>query len=352
MPSWWQRAADTVLDRTLIGGYTSIGYGIRQQWWEQDDPRPRALEGAVALVTGGNSGMGAATVEQLVTLGARVLLVARTRERSEKVAADLRERHPGAQIDVLVADIGDLDQIGDLAAEVKLRTDRLDVLVHNAGALPSSRSESAQGHETTFAVHVLGPVLLTELLRPMLSATPRARVIFVSSGGMYTAGLHLDDLEYRQGEYRGAMAYARTKRMQVELTPVLAARYAADGIAVHALHPGWADTPGVTGSLPGFNKVMGPLLRTADQAVDTTVWLAATDQDLPTGKFWHDRRPRPTVLVPGTGSSPDEIMQLWRQVRVAAQLDDLAEHGQETEKPHGTKSTGRPENTDSNEVSA
>lgn len=315
MPSLLQRAVDTLLDRTVIGGYTSVGYRIRQSWWPADDPAPASLAGRVALVTGGNSGMGAAMVERLAGLGAHVVLVARTRDRSEKVAAEIRGRVSGARIDVLTADLGDLDQIRTLADEVAALTDRLDVLVHNAGALPSERAETAQGHETTFAVHVLGPVLLTELLRPLLRTAGGARVILVSSGGMYTAGLHLDDLEYREGEYKGAVAYARTKRMQVELTPVLAARYADDGITVSVTHPGWADTPGVTGSLPGFNKVMGPWLRSADQASDTVVWLAATDADLPSGRFWHDRRIRPTVLVPGTGSTTDEVLRLWRQVR-------------------------------------
>lgn len=315
MPSLLQRALDTLLDRTVIGGYTTVGYRIRQTWWPADDPRPASLVDRVALVTGGNSGMGAATVEKLVSLGAHVVLVARTRDRSEKVAADILGRHPRGRIDVLTADLGDLDQVRTLAGEVAALTDRLDVLVHNAGALPSERAETAQGHETTLAVHVLGPVLLTELLRPLLRAAGGARVILVSSGGMYTAGLHLDDLEYTEGDYKGAVAYARTKRMQVELTPVLAARYADDGIAVSATHPGWADTPGVTGALPGFNKVMGPLLRTADQAVDTIVWLAATGADLPSGKFWHDRRTRPTVLIPGTGSTNDEVLRLWRFVR-------------------------------------
>ena len=81
--------------------------------------------------------------------------------------------------------------------------------------------------------------------------------------------------------------------MQVALTPLMQERWAADGIAVHTMHPGWADTPGVVTSLPGFHKVMGPLLRDAETGADTIVWLAATQPAPGGGQFWHDRAPRP-----------------------------------------------------------
>jgi hypothetical protein len=92
-------------------------------------------------------------------------------------------------------------------------------------------------------------------------------------------------------------------------------RLRADGIRVHAMHPGWADTPGVRRSLPRFRRVMGSLLRTPEEGADTLVWLAA-DDGLPvetTGRFWLDRRPRGIHRLPRTRRSdtPDERRRLW-----------------------------------------
>ena len=112
----------------------------------------------------------------------------------------------------------------------------------------------------TMSLHVLGPLLMTELLRPVLGGHD-ARVVFVTSGGMYGQRLRADDPEFMNGEYSPTTAYARSKRAQVELLPVLADRWSGDGIGVHAMHPGWADTPGVVESLPRFHKLTGPVLR-------------------------------------------------------------------------------------------
>jgi NAD(P)-dependent dehydrogenase (short-subunit alcohol dehydrogenase family) len=179
--------------------------------------------------------------------------------------------------------------------------------------MPPRRTESPQGHELTMALHVLGPVLMTQLLRPRLAGHD-GRVLFVTSGGMYGQRLRADDPEFTRGEYSGTTAYARSKRAQVELLPVLAERWRSDGIAVHATHPGWADTPGVADSLPTFRRITGPLLRDAEGGSDTTVWLAATDPQPPSGHLWHDRRARPTHLLRRTRTGEAERTELWQWV--------------------------------------
>ena len=96
--------------------------------------------------------------------------------------------------------MSDLSSVRAFAAALRGSVERVDVLVHNAGALPPERRETADGHEVAFATHVLGPLLMTELLRPLLAAAGQARVVLVSSGGMYAQRLPADDPEYRQGE--------------------------------------------------------------------------------------------------------------------------------------------------------
>jgi NAD(P)-dependent dehydrogenase (short-subunit alcohol dehydrogenase family) len=170
------------------------------------------------------------------------------------------------------------------------------------------------------AVHVLGPVLMTELLLPRLGVGGDARVVAVTSGGMYAQQLRADDPEYHQGRYSPTTAYARSKRAQVELAPLLAARWAPDGVGVHVTHPGWADTPGVVESLPRFHQITGPLLRDAAGGADTTVWVAAIQPPPPSGQLWHDRRARPTHVLRRTQVTPADVATLWDWVQEATGL--------------------------------
>jgi dehydrogenase/reductase SDR family protein 12 len=304
------RIVDTVMDRTVVPGYSKVGFAVRSRFWPAD-PAPDALEGCTAVVTGANSGLGKATVGGLAALGATVHMVVRDAAKGAAARDEVLAEHPDAHLEVQECDVSDLTSVRAFAEKFAADHGSLDVLVHNAGTLPPRRAETADGNEVTLATHVLGPFLLTALLRPALAAA-RGRVVFVTSGGMYTSGLRVDDPQYADGEYSGARAYARTKRMQVVLAQEWARRLGPDGVVAHSTHPGWADTPGVTASLPGFNKVMGPLLRTPEQGADTVVWLAAAPEATRlTGRFWHDRRPRPTHFGPWTKESADQRAALW-----------------------------------------
>lgn len=287
---------DRVMDATVLPGYTRIGYAARRRAW---DPIPR-LDGKAVVVTGATSGLGQAAAGRLAELGARVLLVARNRERGQRAADAI-----GAEL--VVGDLSSLASVRSAAAEIADRAPRVEALVHNAGAYVDERTLSVDGIELTFATNVLGPFLMTRELVDRVH-----RVITVSSGGMYTARLPIDDLEFRGPGYSGGKAYARTKRMEVVLTEEMARRYGPRGVIAHAMHPGWAATPGVEQSLPGFNKVLGPILRDADEGADTMVWLAAADEPLRSnGRFWHDRVPRPTHRLPSTRERPGDGERLW-----------------------------------------
>lgn len=312
------RALDTAMDRSLVLGYTSIGLRIRRALpgWPAD-PRPGALAGKDVLVTGASSGLGIATVEGLAALGATVHLVVRDEAKGGRVRDEIAARQPGARLRVWRCDVGDLDDVRRFAAEVGSELPSIRAVVHNAGVMPPERTESAQGHELSMAVHLLGPVVMTEALRPQLA---EGRVVLVSSGGLYSQTLRADDPGYLKGDYSPTTAYARSKRMQVELLPLLADRWSLAGIHASAMHPGWADTPGVQESLPRFRAITRPVLRDDAQGADTSVWLVGTEPAPPTGRFWHDRRARPIDILPTTRASQDARSTAWAWLTQATGL--------------------------------
>jgi dehydrogenase/reductase SDR family member 12 len=303
---------DTALDRTVVAGYTNVGYALRSRGW--DDSALRSMSGKSALVTGATSGLGLAAAEGFARLGAEVTLVARDAERGERARAQIAGDTDSGEAHLELCDLAKLASVRDLARRLDARSDRLDVLVHNAGVLPEERTLTEDGIELTFAVNVVAPFLLTRLLTEKLAASAPSRIITVSSGGMYTQRLHTDDLQNADGEFNGTTAYARTKRAQVLLTEEWARRLADRGIIAHAMHPGWADTPGVSASLPRFYRFSRPLLRSPAQGADTIVWLGAADEAAASsGGFWHDRRRRPTSLLPWTRETAADRSALWRE---------------------------------------
>jgi NAD(P)-dependent dehydrogenase (short-subunit alcohol dehydrogenase family) len=129
---------------------------------------------------------------------------------------------------------------------------------------------------------------------------------------MYAQALDVDDLQTERRPYKGAAAYARTKRAQIVLTEEWTRRLGGLGVTAHAMHPGWVDTPGIEASLPRFHRLVGPALRTPAEGADTIVWLGADPEPLRRpGRFWHDRRERPTHRLPGTATSREDAARLW-----------------------------------------
>ena len=178
----------------------------------------------------------------------------------------IAEAAPGVDAGYLLGDLGELDQVRALAAELTAGHGRLDVLVHDAGALLMHYRATSTGNEVTVASQVAGPYLLTGLLLALLRASAPSRVIQVSSGGMYTERYELDKLEMEPSVYDGTVAYARAKRAQLVLMNEWARRSTGSGVVFHAMNPGWADT---------------------------VAWLAAAPEAVVTdGRFRLDRHPR------------------------------------------------------------
>lgn len=315
---------DRALEFPVAPSFTRIGYHVRRRvaGWVPIDQYDQS--GQVAVVTGATAGLGLATARTLVRLGAQVVITGRDAGRLQAAATELVGR---GTVRAHQADMADLDQVAKLADAIRSEHPRVDVLIHNAGALSATRQSAPSGLEATVAAQVVGPFALTGLLREALSHDHRragpGRVLTVTSGGMYTAGLTVDALQMPADRYRGAEQYARAKRAQVTLNEMWAERVDAHETVFQAMHPGWADTPGVRTSLPTFRMLTKPLLRTPDEGIDTLVWLAADDGEprRTTGGFWHDRRRRPLHRVSRTANTdtPARRQQLWEWCVQASQ---------------------------------
>lgn len=338
---WWGSVVDKALEGSIAGSFSAVGHHIRRTMAQDSDdwaPLPaNCMEGKSVVLTGGTSGLGEVTTLALARLGAHVTMVARNAAKAERACeridaaastprdsrgtASRGSRSPS--VDFVLADMGDLDDVRRAARDLREKHAAVHVLIHNAGALDADHHLTAQGLEQTVATHLVGPYLLTMELRPQLARAGGARVIWVSSGGMYAEPLSVAALEGSAASYDGVVTYARAKRAQVVLAEMLADELAADEIRVHSMHPGWADTPGVARSLPTFQKLLRPVLRTPEEGADTIVWLAASPgrPAMETSKFWHDRAIRPTHKLSRTraADTPSERARLRAWVTTQAE---------------------------------
>jgi NAD(P)-dependent dehydrogenase (short-subunit alcohol dehydrogenase family) len=191
------------------------------------------------LITGATDGLGRALANGLAAEDAQLILHGRSREKLDLAAAEIASEHGGRAPATALADLADLKQVRDLSHQVAQITDRLDVLVNNAGigsGEPDGRTRrlSADGHELRFAVNYLAGFDLTLRLLPLLAASPAARIVNVASIGQHP--IDFADVMLERN-YSGARAYGQSKLAQITAGFVLAERLTAPAITVNSLHP-------------------------------------------------------------------------------------------------------------------
>ncbi len=312
------RLLDRLADASIFFSFDRSGFRRHRRRFRPGDLEVD-LAGRRCLITGANSGLGLATAHALARLGAEVWLLCRSEERGRVAERDVRDASGNESVRLERIDLASRRSIEDFVE--RLGDLPVDVLVHNAGVLPDRRVETEDGLELTWAVNVVGPFLLTRRLLENLRAAPGARVVTVSSGGMYTQQLDLRDVGWRRREFDGVKAYAQTKRAEVILTELWAERETG-AVTFNSMHPGWADTPGVRDSLPRFWRFTRNRLRSPREGADTLVWLAACERIAgETGRFWFDRRPAATHLLGRTRERPGDRQRLWDLCREQAGLD-------------------------------
>ncbi|MDA4112520.1 MAG: SDR family oxidoreductase [Thaumarchaeota archaeon] len=249
------------------------------------------LKGKVCLVTGASSGIGEATAEGLGALGASVVAV--MRDKSPKAESAMRKieagsRDGGGSVSAMYADLSSQSSIRRLAQDFEKRFDRLDVLINNAGVSPWKRHTTTDGLELTFAVNVLAPFLLANLLLGRLKASAPSRIVNVSSAA---AGgtIEFDDL---QGEKKYSMfaAYGKSKLALNVLTVELARRLQGTGVTANFLHPGVVRTNLARDMNPvaqALTSLVKPFMASPKKGSRTSIYVAtAPELEGVSGKYF------------------------------------------------------------------
>jgi len=274
------------------------------------------MAGRVGAVTGANAGIGRATARALAGMGAKVLACGRSRARLDEAITSIRADVADADVVPLVADLSSVSAVRGLAESIQAQSQRLDVLINNAGIGVDRREETVDGFELTFAVNHLAPFVLTNALLPLLEASAPARVITVSSANHVGAKtLDLEDLQSRK-RFAWQEVYARSKLCNVLFTRELARRLVGTGVTANCLHPGVIATDfGAGGDLHGFNawmfRVLKRFLPGPDRGARTSVYLASSPEVAEvTGAYFSDRGP----TKPSRLATDDALAAaLWRE---------------------------------------
>jgi dehydrogenase/reductase SDR family protein 13 len=244
------------------------------------------------LITGTNTGIGRATAEALAARGGRVILAARSHEKTMPVVHEMRARFPNTDIEFVLLDLADLASVKKAAATVASAGRPLDVLINNAG-LASAERTTTDGFEITFGTNHLGHFALTEMLLPLLTSAPQGRIVHVSSEGHRNAkaGIPFATLRTAVGRKEAFPMYCVSKLANILYTKELTRRLTGTRVTTYALHPGVVKSD-IWRGLPGWLQVIIklPMISNAKGAVTSVYCATAPDLATVSGRYYDKSR--------------------------------------------------------------
>jgi retinol dehydrogenase 14 len=253
------------------------------------------------LITGATDGIGMQTALDLARQGHHILVHGRNATRGQKVVEKIQRATKNERVDLLIADLSEMQQVRQLASDVQTKYPRLDVLINNAGVFMKERVLTPDGFETTFAVNHLAPFLLTNLLLDLLKASAPARVVTVSSMTHHNGQMEWDNLQAEK-HFNGLDAYTRSKLANVLFAYALTERVRSAQITSNAMHPGVIATKLLQQGWGGGGSDL-------TRGSQTSAYLATSPQlENVTGKYFVNKRE-----APSSKASQDRDLQetLW-----------------------------------------
>ncbi|HEY6250595.1 MAG TPA: SDR family oxidoreductase [Candidatus Angelobacter sp.] len=273
------------------------------------------------VITGATSGIGQVAAEKLAGMGARIVQVARSRERGEAAMKRLRDLSPGITHTIHYADLSRISEMKRVASEIAAAEPHIDVLINNAGAMFGSRQLTEDGLERTFALNHVSYFVLTHGLRERLAGSAPARIVNTASDAHESAKLDFDDLQSSKS-FRGFKVYSRSKLCNILFTRELARRLAGTGVTANSLHPGFVSTRFADESGGWFSvvvRIAKLFALSPQQGAETLVYLASSPEVAGvTGEYFHKCR----AIVPSTEAQNDANAQrLWLETAKTCGFD-------------------------------
>jgi NAD(P)-dependent dehydrogenase (short-subunit alcohol dehydrogenase family) len=267
------------------------------------------MQGKVVVFTGATNGLGAVAAEKLAGMGARLLFIARSKERGEATLAKLRQAGPNLDHRAFYADLSLIAETKRVAGEIAAVAPQVDVLVNNAGAMFTSRHMTAEGLEKTFALNHMSYFVLTALLRGKLG--PNARIVNTASDAHRVGRL---DVANVATAFSAARSYGASKLCNILFTRALAERLAGTGVTANCLHPGFVDSN--FGAEAGgwlFAKVMKLAQKVAaisvEEGAKTLIYLASSPEVAGVSGNYFDKC---KIAQPASAAKSDEdAAKLW-----------------------------------------
>ncbi len=270
----------------------------------------------VAIVTGGNSGMGKATVAALADQGYTVILLCRNEIRGEAALQELRNNHETRDIRLMQCDLGSMADIRRFTEEFIKKFAKLDVLVNNAGVISLNRRETQDGLEEQFGVNHIGHFLLTLRLLPCMCSG--SRIVVVASGAHKVGKIHVHDYNLNKG-FHVVKAYGQSKLANILFTRELAGRIKQLGITVNCCHPGAVATSMGVDRDTGFGKsitmLLKPIFLTPEEGAKTAIYLATSPDVLNvTGKYFYRCQMAKTSKLAKSRKLAKELFELSEKI--------------------------------------
>jgi len=270
-----------------------------------------AMKDKVVVVTGATSGIGEVAADRLAQKGARIVFVARDRERGEAARKHFRAIAGQSDHTVHYADLTKLADQKRVAKEIADSEPQIDVLINNAGAMFGSRQVTEDGLEKTFALNHMSYFTVTNILLDRLKATPGARIVSTASGAHVGNKLNFDDLQSEKS-YSPFAVYGRSKLMNILFTRELAKRLAGTGVTANCLHPGFVGTRfgDESGGLMSWVIKLGKnFALTPEQGAETIIYLASSDDAAGKSGGYYDKK---QLTAPSRAAQSDaDAKRLW-----------------------------------------
>ena len=267
-----------ILDKTIVFSFDKTGFNRHKSKFNEDISQ-KDITGKISLVTGGTSGIGGEVAQELSRLGSKVFVTGRNKQKGES----FKEKNSNLNFHSL--DMANWHQLKDFCN----KSNCFDYIVLNAGSIPDNLVLNDFSVEHQCASQLIGHYYLIYMLKECGKINQDARIIWVSSGGMYLKKLDIDSLFHNQ-EYEKVATYSNVKRAQVTLVEELSKQERWENVKVFSMHPGWVATYGLKEALPKFFSLMKNRLRNAKEGADTIIWLLLTEESLRSGSFYFDRK--------------------------------------------------------------